>query len=931
MAVALSSASGLLSLFREEDPQLKVYSMKRLCDVIDLFWHEVADYLPEIQALALEPAFSERELAAILAAQIHYHLEQYSSALELALEAGGYFDIQSESAFVKTLVTRCIDDYIALRVKNYEAHDPNDRVLINPKMEAVVEQMYQKCFSLGEYTQAIGIALESRSVEKLEESIRRSGQVGKMLTYTYKMLREVGISREFRRDILAKLVELQLQQTEQDYSSICELKFLLHDPPAVAELLSSVVASDAALAYQLAFDLSDTQNQSFINAVIETLRPNESLAPQLATLQKILTGRPSIDSLLSFNSSACRTDKLLISNIKTAVEAKNSVTHSAAITTNALLYAGTTQDYFLRENLDWVAKANNWAKFSAAASLGVIHRGNLDRSMTILQPYLPGSGGANESPYASGGALYALGFIYANHYNLERINFLKTALQAHANEIIQHGACLGIGLTAIATGNPELYEILENIVYTDSAVAGEAAAYGMGLIMLGTANGEAIQKILAYAHETQHEKIIRALAISLALIVYGREEEADGLITQLLSEKDPILRYGGVYAISTAYFGTGNNKLVQKVLHIAVSDVDYDVRRAAVTAIGFLLYRNPEQVPKIVSLLSDSYNPHVRQGVAMAIGVACSAKPNAEALAILETLQSDNTNYVRQAALMATSMLLVQAPRSMTARTEKFRKKLDEIITEKDAETQKKKPQETLTKMGAILAYGFLDAAGRNGTIGLTSKNGLSKPMAVAGMVLGQQFWYWYPLVHFYSLTFSATAIIGVTETLTIPKTWTFLSKAPQSFFDYPPNIEPPSNEKAARASAVVLSTTVKVKARAALKKGESLMDLEEPKADDSVKEESKDKTPEPNEVILSNPSRVLPAQEKVIEFLESRYVPAVFNRKSGILVLRDKNPDEPLEAAAQNAVPQPMDIETEVEMPEEFEFDPSVQNQATS
>jgi 26S proteasome regulatory subunit N2 len=790
--------------------------------------------------------------------------------------------------------------------------------------------MYLKCFALGEFTQAIGIALESRSVEKLEEAIKRSGQVSKMLAYTYKMLREVLVSRDFRNDILTKLVELQLSLSDKDYSSICELKFLLQDPSTVAQVLNSVLGNDPALAYQLAFDLSDAQNQSFINAVLEMLEPIESLAPQQTTLKKILSGRPTIDAVLEFSSTACRTDKLLISNIKAAVEAKNSVTHSAAITTNSFMYAGTAQDHFLRENLEWVAKANNWAKFSAAASLGVIHRGNLDKAMTILQPYLPGSGGANESPYAAGGALYALGFIYANHFNVDRITYLTNSLQTNQNEIVQHGACFGIGLIAIATGDSGLYETLENVVYTDSAVAGEAAAYAMGLVMLGTANSHAIQRILSYSHETQHEKIIRALAISLALIVYGREEEADGLITQLLSEKDPILRYGGVYAIATAYFGTGNNKLVQKLLHIAVSDVDYDVRRAAVTSIGFLLYRTPEQVPKIVSLLSDSYNPHVRQGVAMAIGVACAAKPNAEALNILETLMSDSTNYVRQAALIATAMLLVQAHRTMNARVEKFRKKLDEIITEKDAETQKKKPQETLTKMGALLAYGILDAGGRNSTIALTSKAGLSKPMAVAGMVLGQQFWYWYPLIHFNSLTFAPTCIIGVNEDLKIPKTWSVLSRAPPSYFDYPPNLEPPTSEKVARTSAVVLSTTVKVKARAALKKGESVMDIEEPKVEEG-KEEVKDKSPEPTEQVLANLSRVLPAQERYIEFPESRYIPAVLTRKSGIMVLRDKTPGEAEEFPVTSAAPQAMDLETEVDMPEEFDFDPNVQSRAFS
>jgi len=36
------------------------------------------------------------------------------------------------------------------------------------------------------------------------------------------------------------------------------------------------------------------------------------------------------------------------------------------------------------------------------------------------------------------------------------------------------------------------------------------------------------------------------------------------------------------------------------------------------------LYRTPEQCPSVVSLLSESYNPHVRYGAAMALGISCA-------------------------------------------------------------------------------------------------------------------------------------------------------------------------------------------------------------------------------------------------------------------------------------------------------------------
>jgi 26S proteasome regulatory subunit N2 len=133
----------------------------------------------------------------------------------------------------------------------------------------------------------------------------------------------------------------------------------------------------------------------------------------------------------------------------------------------------------------------------------------------------------------------------------------------------------------------------QDIVMSESAVAGEAAGLAMGLVLLGTGNGIALEEMVAYAHQTKHEKIIRGLALGIAMIVYGREEDADILIEQLLRDKDPILRYGGMYAIAMAYVGTANNSAIRRLLHIAVSDVSDDVRRGAVHAIGFVLVRPP--------------------------------------------------------------------------------------------------------------------------------------------------------------------------------------------------------------------------------------------------------------------------------------------------------------------------------------------------
>lgn len=92
-------------------------------------------------------------------------------------------------------------------------------------------------------------------------------------------------------------------------------------------------------------------------------------------------------------------------------DTKKSIAHSAIIVSNSIFNAGTTNDEFIKDNFDWVKKATHWAKFTATASLGVIHKGNTSKAMSLFDKYLP-----NNSPetnhYTNGGALYGLGLVH---------------------------------------------------------------------------------------------------------------------------------------------------------------------------------------------------------------------------------------------------------------------------------------------------------------------------------------------------------------------------------------------------------------------------------------------------------------------------------------------------------------------------------------
>ncbi|XP_024632245.1 26S proteasome non-ATPase regulatory subunit 1 homolog A isoform X2 [Medicago truncatula] len=803
----------------------------------------------------------------------------------------------------------------------------------------------------------MGTAIECRRLDKLEEAITRSENVEGTLSYCIHVSHSFVNLREYRQEVLRLLVKVFQKLPSPDYLSICQCHMFLDEPEGVASILEKLLRSenkdDALLALQIAFDLVENEHQAFLLNVRDRLslpksQPLESVEPKpsdadstlnagvngpddvpmtdgesasavnvpedpsekmyaerLNKIKGILSGETSIQLTLQFLYSHNKSDLLILKTIKQSVEMRNSVCHSATIYANAIMHAGTTVDTFLRENLDWLSRATNWAKFSATAGLGVIHRGHLQQGRSLMAPYLPQGGTGGGSPYSEGGALYALGLIHANHGEGIK-QFLRDSLRSTTVEVIQHGACLGLGLASLGTADEDIYEEIKNVLYTDSAVAGEAAGISMGLLMVGTGSDKA-NEMLTYAHETQHEKIIRGLALGIALTVYGREEEADTLIEQMTRDQDPILRYGGMYALALAYSGTANNKAIRQLLHFAVSDVSDDVRRTAVLALGFVLYSDPEQTPRIVSLLSESYNPHVRYGAALAVGISCAGTGLSEAISLLEPLTLDVVDFVRQGALIAMAMVMVQISEASDSRVGTFRRQLEKIILDKH--------EDTMSKMGAILAFGILDAGGRNVTIRLLSKTKHDKITAVVGLAVFSQFWYWYPLIYFISLAFSPTALIGLNYDLKSPK-FEFLSHAKPSLFEYPKPTTVPTTTSTVKLPTAVLSTSAKAKARASKKAEEQKANAEIASSPDSTSAPSagkgksssqkdgeamqvdspteKKSEPEPTFEILTNPARVVPAQEKFIKFLQdSRYVPVKL-APSGFVLLKDLRPTEP-------------------------------------
>ena len=119
--VGLTSASGVVGFLYEPDPELQIFALRKLNDEIDSLWTEVVDSIGQIEALYEDPSFPESKLAALVAAKVYYNLQEYNESMIFALGAGQLFDLDHDGEFEDTIISKCVDAYIALSDTNATA------------------------------------------------------------------------------------------------------------------------------------------------------------------------------------------------------------------------------------------------------------------------------------------------------------------------------------------------------------------------------------------------------------------------------------------------------------------------------------------------------------------------------------------------------------------------------------------------------------------------------------------------------------------------------------------------------------------------------------------------------------------------------------------------------------------------------------------
>ena len=117
--MSLTTAAPLLALLRENEDSVKTYALESINNVVDQLWSEISNELPDIEALYDDDTFSDREMAALIASKVYYNLGEYESAVRYALAAESRFNIDEQSQFVETIVSKSIEMYVHRACRQY--------------------------------------------------------------------------------------------------------------------------------------------------------------------------------------------------------------------------------------------------------------------------------------------------------------------------------------------------------------------------------------------------------------------------------------------------------------------------------------------------------------------------------------------------------------------------------------------------------------------------------------------------------------------------------------------------------------------------------------------------------------------------------------------------------------------------------------------
>ena len=215
---------------------------------------------------------------------------------------------------------------------------------------------------------------------------------------------------------------------------------------------------------------------------------------------------------------------------------------------------------------------------TATASIGVIMLWNVELGLSQIDKYM-----YSDDENIKAGALLAVGIINSGIRNdSDPALALLSEFHAFSNPKIRMAAIMGLGIAYAGTCRQEVLDLLLHTV-ADTTITVELsaiAALALGQVFAASANGDIASTILQVMMEREEAQLKepygRFLALGLALLFIGRQEDSDATIETLKAIEAPIGQQAEVLVQLCAYAGTGNVLKVQEMLHLCTTHIKDD-------------------------------------------------------------------------------------------------------------------------------------------------------------------------------------------------------------------------------------------------------------------------------------------------------------------------------------------------------------------
>jgi 26S proteasome regulatory subunit N1 len=433
--------------------------------------------------------------------------------------------------------------------------------------------------------------------------------------------------------------------------------------------------SDAALKKQMAFLVA--RQQIWLEVPTETEEEQE-LADCLNNIQ-LPNHFKSLAKELNILDPKMPEDiyKTHLENNRAGGTSADSARHNlASAFVNAFVNAGFGNDKMMLVEGDqrpWVWKTKDDGMLSTAASMGMLLQWDVEGGLDKIDKF----NYANEEPIKAG-ALLATGILNSG-VRMEADPALALLSEAenlhHSSTSMRLASIMGLGLSHAGSNNEKLLELLLPIV-EDSSLdmqLSAMAAVSLGMIFVGSSNHQVSEAIANTLMDEDRQKQMkdkwtRFMALGLALLYFGRQEEVDVILDILKAIDHPMAKPTAVLASVCAWAGTGTVLKLQELLHICNEHIeDKDEKKGeelvqSYAVLGLSLIAMGEDVGQEMVIRQFGHLMHygeanIRKAVPLAMGLISPSNPQMKVYDTLSRYTHDNDNDVAVNAIFAMGLV----------------------------------------------------------------------------------------------------------------------------------------------------------------------------------------------------------------------------------------------------------------------------------